>query len=476
MSPRLARRATLAWLTFAACLPAATHDHWLKITSANFELYTTAGERAGRDLVRHFEQVRSFFLQAFGSRLSASRPVRIIAFKNEKEYQPYRPNEFATAFFQPGAIHDLIVMSSASSEHYPVAVHEFTHLMIHQSGMELPPWLNEGLAELYSSLEPSGEKILVGQLIPARLHVLRSEPWIPLDTLVAVDHSSPFYNEKSHAGMFYAESWALVHMLNLDPAYRPQLKSLVAALKDNDPPASFAKAYGKQLEEVDAALRAYFSAPTVHAELFDVQLPKSVDAPEIQPAASLPARLALAELLANRRGRSEDARAAYDQLAAKYPDRWEVQEGLAQFAWQQRRLPDAAQHFARAVELGCRNLASFLLYSRILGFNNQPKEEAAVLSKAATLFPESDEVKLELGATLVRDGAYDEAVAALLAIKKVGTAEQAYRLFYNLAYAQYRLGDTVHARENSDKARTYTKIPAALADIDRLQRALDQHY
>ena len=230
MSPRLLQRAALACLTFAACLPAATHDHWLKITSANFELYTTAGERAGRDLVRHFEQVRSFFLQAFGSRLSASRPVRIIAFKNEKEYQPYRPNEFATAFFQPGAIHDLIVMSSASSEHYPVAVHEFTHLMIHQSGMELPPWLNEGLAELYSSLEPSGEKILVGQLIPARLHVLRSEPWIPLDTLVAVDHSSPFYNEKSHAGMFYAESWALVHMLNLDPAYRPQLKSLVAAL------------------------------------------------------------------------------------------------------------------------------------------------------------------------------------------------------------------------------------------------------
>ena len=158
--------------------------------------------------------------------------MRIIAFRNEKEYQPYRPNEFATAFFQPGAIHDFIVMSSASSEHYPVAVHEYTHLMIHQSGMELPPWLNEGLAELYSSLEPRGEKILVGQVIPARLQVLRSEPWIPLAALLAVDHSSPYYNEKSHAGMFYAESWALVHMLNLDPAYRPQLKSLVAALKD----------------------------------------------------------------------------------------------------------------------------------------------------------------------------------------------------------------------------------------------------
>jgi tetratricopeptide (TPR) repeat protein len=476
MSPRLAQRVALACFTLAACRPAAAGDPWLRITSANFELYTTAPKRAGRDLVRHLEQVRSFFLQAFGSRLPASRPVRIIAFKNEKQYQAYRPNEFATAFFQPGAIHDLIVMSSAASEHYPVAVHEYTHLLIHQSGMEIPPWLNEGTAELYSNLEPRGDKILVGQLIPARLHVLRSAPWIPLATLVAVDHSSPFYNEKSHAGMFYAESWALVHMLNLDPAYRPQLQSLVAALKEDDPPAAFAKAYGKQLDEVDAALQSYFSAPTVQAELFDVQLAKWVDAPKIQPGASLPARLALAELLANRRGRSEDARAAYDQLAAKYPDRWEVLEGLAQFAWQQHRLADAAQYFARAVDLGCRNPASFLLYARVLGYNNQPKEEADVLSRAATLFPASDEFKLELGATLVRNGNYGEAAAALLAIKNVGTAEQAYRLYYNLAYAQYRLGDTVHAVENSDKARRYTKIPAALADIDRLQRALDQHY
>ncbi len=274
--------------------------------------------------------------------------------------------------------------------------------------------------------------------------------------------------------MFYAESWALVHMLNLDPAYRPKLKSLVAALKDNDPPAAFAKAYGKPVGDVEAALRTYFDSFTVHAQLFDVQLPKSVDAPEIQTAAALPSRLALAELLANYRGRGEQARAALDQLAKDYPDRWEVQEGLAQFAWQQRKLTEAAQHFARAVELGCQNLASFLLYARVLGYNNQTKEEAAVLSQAATLFPESDEVKLELGATLVRNGNYGVAAATLLAIKKVNTAEQAYRLFYNLAYAQYRLGDAVHARENSDKARKYTKIPAAIADIDRLQRGLDR--
>ena len=49
---RAAKRSVIASLALAACLPAATQDPWLKITSANFELYTTAGERSGRDLAR----------------------------------------------------------------------------------------------------------------------------------------------------------------------------------------------------------------------------------------------------------------------------------------------------------------------------------------------------------------------------------------------------------------------------------------
>ena len=113
------------------------------------------------------------------------------------------------------------------------------------------------------------------------------------------------------------------------------------------------------------------------------------------------------------------------------------------------------------------------MYARVLGYNDQSKEEVDVLRKAVDLFPDSDEAHLELGATLVRNGNYDAAAAALLAVRKAGTAEEAYRLFYNLAYAQYRLGDAVHARQNIAKARTYARIPAAIADIDRLRDALD---
>src|SRR5271165_1130158 len=91
---RAARRLALTWsvLPFLA-FAAAPADPWLRIQSANFELFTTAGERAGRDLVRHFEQVRGFFLGVFGVKSGDRRPVRIVAFHSEKEFAPYRPSE-----------------------------------------------------------------------------------------------------------------------------------------------------------------------------------------------------------------------------------------------------------------------------------------------------------------------------------------------------------------------------------------------
>src|SRR5471030_132988 len=282
------RRDTLRPMTRAvrllavACfaLQAANQDPWLRITSANFELFTTAGERSGRDLIKHFEQVRSFFIQAFGARLALGKPARIIAFRSEKEYRPHRPNEFATAFYQPGAEHDFIVMQSGSGDHYDVAVHEFTHLLIHQSSQPVPVWLNDGMAELYSNLAPAGSKIVVGKLIAGRVQTLLRENWIDLRVLVAVDHTSPLYRERPQAGMFYAESWALVHMLNLDTAYRPQFRAMVEALKDGDTAAAFERAYGKPIERVQEDLRAYLTGNTINAAVFDIQLPKAGFAPD----------------------------------------------------------------------------------------------------------------------------------------------------------------------------------------------------
>jgi hypothetical protein len=141
--------------------PAAGSEgpRWLKIKSPNFELFTTAGERNGREVARHFEQVRAFFLEAMGLGLKSGPPVRIVVFRSDKEFAPYAPNELASAFYLGTDDHDYIIMKGASGENFPVAVHEYTHLLLKHSGMRPPVWLNEGLAEFYSNLKPVAGKV-----------------------------------------------------------------------------------------------------------------------------------------------------------------------------------------------------------------------------------------------------------------------------------------------------------------------------
>src|SRR5579862_7409407 len=58
-------------------------DQWIKLSTPHFELYTTAGEKKGREAILYFEQVRSFFLEASPSKRAPEFPVRIVAFRSE---------------------------------------------------------------------------------------------------------------------------------------------------------------------------------------------------------------------------------------------------------------------------------------------------------------------------------------------------------------------------------------------------------
>src|ERR1022692_720718 len=184
--------------------PAAGSEgpRWLKIKSPNFELFTTAGERNGREVARHFEQVRAFFLDAMGLGLKSGPPVRIVVFRSDKG------SRLPSAFYLGTDDHDYIIMKGASGENFPVAVHEYTHLLLKHSGMRPPVWFNEGLAEFYSNLKPVGGKVEVGGIIMPHYTLLRQsqwidlpallavEQWIDLPALLAVEQDSPLYNVK----------------------------------------------------------------------------------------------------------------------------------------------------------------------------------------------------------------------------------------------------------------------------------------
>ncbi len=173
-------------------------------------------------------------------------------------YGPYRLNQAADAFYTGGPNRDYIVMKSIAPEDYPIALHEYFHLVVQHSPLHLPLWLNEGMAEIYSTAKPAGRQIRIGDILPGRLHEMQTSPWLRLDALLAVTRGSPLYTEKDPAGMFYAESWALSHMLYLSNEYWQKFAEFLTLIRpDATQATTLQRVYGKSLAEISSDLQEY---------------------------------------------------------------------------------------------------------------------------------------------------------------------------------------------------------------------------
>jgi tetratricopeptide (TPR) repeat protein len=452
----------------AAALPSlAAAADWIRVTSPHFELYTTAGERRGREAVQYFEQVREQFVRMRSSQ-APNRRVRIVAFSNRREYEPYQPNEYAAAYYVGADSRDIIVMSGLGSENFPVAVHEYTHVWVKHTGIELPAWLNEGLAEIHSTLQQAGDRIAIGHVIVGRFQLLRDKKWISLARVIGVGHDDPEYSEKDRAGMFYAQSWLLAHMLYLSDEFRPQWAPFVRALLENGSTEhAFRVAYGKSIEEMEKALRSYSRRNSMNAMFFPGRLEKPVEAPIVSPTSPVESGLVLAELLGLLQ-RYEAADRVYSGLAEKYPDDPQVAESRGLIAWQNRRLDDAKKYYAHALDLKSNNAKMHLDYAKLV-YQEDPERAAVALKRAVELDAGQREAHEMLGAILFNKRDFAGAERHLLALREI-KPDRAFQVFSMLAWSQYEIGNKDGARLNAERARKYARGTVEVERADELLR------
>ena len=452
----------------------AAGDSWLRLTTPNFEMYTTAGEKRARETVLYFEQIRSFFVKAAANKSApVDFPVRIIAFKSAKQYAPYAPNSAAAAFYVPGRSRDYIVMGDIEPEHLPSAIHEYTHLLVHHIGLKLPVWLNEGLADVYSTLKPKAGQALVGDLIPGRVVVLQQQKWLPFDVLTNVGHDSPIYNEKDRAGIFYAESWALVHMLYLSPDYRTHFSAFLSAIhKGGTTEEACQTAFGKSGAQVYKDLRGYLTRNQLYGELFDVKLSKSEENAEVAEPEEFETALVSADLMAVS-GKRDRARTAYQSLAATYPNKAEVPHSLGYLEWQDGHVPEARTHFETAFDTGstdpqmCYHLAMLELQS-----GGSRERVIPALLRALQYRADYTDARMELGFAEIAAHDYPAAVAAFTRVQNIDS-ERAARLFNGLAYANAEDGKLEAARRNAEEARKWGRSEQDKRQTEELLSYLD---
>ena len=425
-------------------LAQAADPKWVKLHSANFELFTSAGERAGRRTIQQFERTRGFFRQAWQREASNSVPVRIVLFRSKKEYLPYRLSEAAAAYYLSGPDADLIVLVAGNES--STAIHEYVHLLVRHAGLRLPVWMNEGLAELYSSMRQVGGKFVVGYAPPGRIATLSGENWVPLEQVLLAGRDSQHLTEKERAGKFYAQSWALTHMLTFSLEYRPKLTELLQLLTADTPSVTALETvYGIPIEKLQRELQSYVRQGRSRGLVFDIKLEKSAERPSAEPAAGLEVGLLLAGLLAKTK-KTEEARAMYEKVSSENPEASGPYEGLGYLEYRLGDKDKARIHFSRAFELGSNSPRMLWRYA---GLQREAGDENLVvtLMRAVQASPEDVDTKLALGNHLLQKDSYIQATAILGQIRNANV-EQARRALRMLAYAHLKLDN----RENGQKA------------------------
>ena len=462
-------------LALLSALPLAAQDNdkWIRVTSSHFEMYASCDQKKAREAILHFERVRDFFLAASPVKPPSEFPTRIVIFKDANLFYIYAPSHSVAAFYAPGPLRDSIVMGEPSAESYPITIHEYVHLVIRHSGLHLPLWLNEGWAEVYSTLRPVRDGVAVGDLIDQHVKDLEKGQWLSLDELGAIGHSSPEYNEASRQGMFYSESWALAHMLYLSPDYKKNFGAFIGALnKGRSLGDALTAAYGKTEAQVFADLRDYLGRKKLYGTVFETPFEKSGDSPVVTPVTSYDSYMMLADLHAASKHIVEAGR-IYSQLETDEPKRPDAFAAAGYLALEIEQKDNARADFRKAFDLGSTDPQLCMQLAALDSAAKQPPAGImAELERAVKLRPDFTEALFQLGVMKLDARQFDEAYDLLNRVGSVGSDRMAI-YHYALAYVNLERGNIDLARSGVEAARKATNTPAQLQAADQLTKLID---
>jgi Flp pilus assembly protein TadD len=366
---------------------------WFEARTAHFNIYSCGSNQAVAKVGARLEQFREAYSSLAGAQSVASPPIVVIAFPDHQSMEPFlrlyqgKPANLA-AFFLRGSDENFIALylSGAGADSLDAVFHEYTHLLLRHNGLFWPMWLNEGMAEIYSTFEttPDGG-IRVGKPHPEYLYLLAHRSWMPLAGLFAVEHDSADYNERDRQGIFYAQSWLLTHYLMLgdSPAMKSRFGGLTTLLRQGQSAEqAFTNALGVSLPQMEKQLHGYLERGKFESLKFVVNAnlatPKALSFRALTPAEVC---FRLGDMLM-RVERSEEAAAYFthgQKLAPKSPLPY---EGLGLLASHRKQSDEALQQLGQALQLGSTSYLAHYVYA---------SERYRLTCKSPDMFTEVDE-------------------------------------------------------------------------------------
>jgi len=468
--------ATLAAVSVAAGIPAsgAPVPPWRLTQSGHFDVYAQASDQRARAILDWFEKLRAFFQQpgwTAGSTPRSSR-VRVIVFASAEEYQPYRVRATADAYYVSSGDQDYIVLPGSDAKSFRIAAHEYAHLVLRAAGSEAPPWLTEGLAEVYSTLHMDDRGTELGGPIPGRLQTLRNHAWMSLAGLASLPKGSIERQERGTNDLFYSESWALTGMLALSPGYASRFPRFVAAASEGVPSLDLlTRIYGKSAEELTRDLRSWVGQgapvtiplPRVLPEAKVDEVSRvAVSRVEVSDVAPLAWRMLIGQLFLAE-GEFDLAEALFQDLDREAPHSPEVSAALGVIALHKGDAAGARHAWKRAIEQGIADAGLCYRYAILADQAGLGADDIRpALERAVTLQSDFDDARYQLALLEKNAGRYEAALREFQAMRVVPEA-RAYAYWIAVADTFNELGRREEAQSAGEHAAMYAITAAERA-------------
>lgn len=365
--PRMKTRFCLvlffAFTISCSVLSAAPRRPWYYSKSENFEMVTSASLKESRELLADFEEFHALLQIAFGQPRMAKKRTTIAVFEYQEDFQPYKPlgvdgrPRNVMAYFVGHPEESLIALVAgpvSSHEIREVVYHEYVHHFFDLMGYELPLWLNEGLADMFSTMKIKRDALELGYTKPDYLRILRYVS--DLDWLFTVDSSSASYHGGFGQETFYAQSWALVHFWFCDPQMFPgYLKFLDLIEKSGKGSADCMKeAFGMNTAQMKKAFEAYLKNGRYQLRQLPLGSKPERQRYEFRRVTEFEQELALLNLEARAVG-LPNSESKLIALAERYPNEPRPYEILAALAGRNGKTEERLDYYSKAIALGSRN-------------------------------------------------------------------------------------------------------------------------
>ena len=367
------RNAFALLLALLLCSPAFADDPnapWTRVTSPHFTVVTNAGEKQGRRVASQFERMRSVFHVLMPNVSDdVGAPIVVLALKDKKSFRAIEPAAYlgkdqldlAGLFLRTSNRNYILLRLDAGGEHpFATVYHEYTHYMLRKADEWIPVWLNEGLAEFYQNTALQEKEVYVGQPDANNILYLRQQSLIPLPTLLAVDHNSPYYHDQQKGSVFYAEAWALTHFLEVNDSRNKThlISDYSRRLIAHENQVAAAEATFGNLKTLQQSLERYIRGGDFSQFRLLTPVPVTEDSFQAQSIPATEANAIRAGVLLNVQ-RTDEASDLLQSVLAADPKNALAHETMGDLRLRQHDLDAARTWYAQAVAL---DQASYLAH------------------------------------------------------------------------------------------------------------------